>query len=58
MGKTFAKLEREICMREVNLKFLSRTIPIFLIHKEIIKTIERRYVKIEAPFLDENQDKQ
>ena len=39
-------------MRDLTFKFLNRTVPIFLVHKEMIIPKERS-VKVGAPFLDE-----
>ena len=50
--KNFAELEGVMSMRELTLKNLIREVPIFLVHKEMIKPKERRYVKVEAAFLD------
>ena len=36
-----------------NLLILEKGTSFFPVHKEMIKSKERRYVKVEAPFLDE-----
>ena len=51
--KNFVELEGEISMRELTFKFLNSVIPIFPVHKEMIKYKERKYVNIEALFCDE-----
>ena len=51
--KNFVELEGEISMRDQTFKFLDRAVPFFHIHKEMIKCKGRRYVKVEAPFLDQ-----
>ena len=51
--KTYVELEGEINMRELSFTFLNREVPIFPVYKEMIKPKERRYLKVEAPFLDE-----
>ena len=51
--KTYVELEGEISMRELSFTFLNREVPIFPVYKEMIKAKERRYLKVEAPFLDE-----
>ena len=43
----------EINIRELNFKCPKRAVSIFPVHKEMTKPKERRYVKDEAPFLDE-----
>ena len=48
--KIFVKLEGEISMRELSFKFLNRKMPVFPVHKEIIKPKERGYVQVEVPF--------
>ena len=51
--KKCGEFEAEISMSELKLKLLNRTFLVFPVHKEIIKPKERRYVKVEAPSLDE-----
>ena len=50
--KNFEEVEGE-SRRELSFKFLNRVVPIFPVCKEMIKPKERRYVKVEALFLDE-----
>ena len=40
-------------MRELSFKFLNRAVPVFPVHNEMITLTERRYVKVEALFLNE-----
>ena len=50
--KNFVELE-EISIREMPFKFLNKAVPILPACIEMIKPKDRRYVKGEAPFLDE-----
>ena len=52
-SKNFMELEGKISMRELTFKFLNRAVSIFPVGKEMMKPKEGRYVKVEAPFLDE-----
>ena len=49
--KNFVKLEGKIHMKELNINSPHRTVHVFPVLKEVIKPKERRYVKIEGPFL-------
>ena len=51
--KRFVELEGGISMQDLTSKFLNSGVPIFPVHKEMIRPKESRYVKVEAPFLDE-----
>ena len=44
--KTFIELEADISIRELQFKFLNRSVPAFAVHKEIIKVKEMRYMKV------------
>ena len=50
-AKYFVELETEISMRELKFKFLNRSLPVFPMHKEMVKPKERSFLKVEAPFL-------
>ena len=47
------KLETELSVTELKFKFLNRSVSVFPVNKEIIKPMERRFLKVENPFLDE-----
>ena len=51
--ENFVELGAEISIRELKFKFLKRSVLVLTVHNEIIKPKERRYVKVEVPFLDE-----
>ena len=51
--KNVVELEAEISMRDLKFKSLNRAVPVFPLHKGIVKPKEKRYVRIEAPFLNE-----
>ena len=50
--KSCVKLEIELSVRDLKFKFLSRSIPAFLACKEMVKPTERRFIKLEVPFVD------
>ena len=51
--KNLFKLEGVIDTRESNLKFLSRSIPIFQGEQVVIKSGEKKLIQIETPFVEE-----
>ena len=48
--QNFAELEGEIRMRRIKFKFINRSALIIPVHKEMIKSKERKFVNIEAIF--------
>ena len=54
LGKKNAyELEGIVDMRDSSFKFLNRSIPFFSKEQMIVKPKEKKFVKIEAPFIDE-----
>ena len=51
--KNVFELEGVIDMWDSSFKFLNRSLPFFSKEQVVVKTKERRFIKIEAPFLDE-----
>ena len=51
----FIELEAEICLRGLTFKFLNRSVPVFPVHKEMVKPKEWRFMGVEAKFPDEIQ---
>ena len=39
-------------MRKLKIKFLNKSIPVYLSYKEMIKPMKRKNMKVEALFLD------
>ena len=48
----FVELEAELSMRELKFKCLNRPVSMFPANKELVKPKERRFLKVEAPFLN------
>ena len=48
--KNFVELEAEISRKELVFKLLNRSVLVLLVHKEIVKPEEIRYVKLQALF--------
>ena len=48
--KTFVELEIEICLRELKYKSLNRSVPVLPVHKGMMKSKEKKHMKVEAPF--------
>ena len=54
LGKKNAyELEGIVDMQDSSFRFLNRSIPFFLKEQTIVKPKEKKFVKIEAPFIDE-----
>ena len=51
--KNAYELEGIVDMRDSSFKFLNRSIPFFSKEQTIVKPKEKKFVKIEAPFIDE-----
>ena len=51
--KNVFKLEGVIDTRDYSSKFLNRSLPFYLKDKVVVKPKERKFIKIEAPFVDE-----
>ena len=51
--KNVFKLEGVIGMQDSSFKFLNRSLPFFAQEQVIVKPKERKFIKIEAPFVDE-----
>ena len=51
--KNMYEIEAELSTRDSNCKFLNRSLPFFPKEKCILKSKERKYVKIDVPFTDE-----
>ena len=51
--KDFSELEAELSIWEVKLKSLNMSIPMFPINKEMVNPMKRRFLRVEAPFVDE-----
>ena len=51
--KHFVELEAKLSMRDLKFKFLNRSILVFPLNKDMIKPKERRFLKVEIPFLNE-----
>ena len=51
--KNVFELERVIDMWDSSFKFLNRSLPFFSKEQVIVKPKERKFIKIEAPFVDE-----
>ena len=51
--KNLFELEGVIDMRDSSFKFLNRSLPFFSKEQVIVKPNERKFIKIEAPFIDE-----
>ena len=51
--KNLFKLEGVIDMQNSSFKFLNRSLPFFSKEQVIVKPKERKFTKIEAPFVDE-----
>ena len=51
--KNVFELEGVIDMQDSSFKFLNRSIPFFSNEQVILKPKERKFIKIEAPFVDE-----
>ena len=47
------KLEGIVDTRDSSFKFLNRSIPFSLKNQTVVKRKEKKFVKIEAPFIDE-----
>ena len=52
--KNAYELEGIVDTRDSSFRFLSRSIPFFSKEQMIVKLMEKKFVKIEAPFIDEN----
>ena len=50
--KNVFELEGVIDMWDSSLKFLNRSIPFFSKEQVVLKAKERKFIKIEAPFVD------
>ena len=51
--KNAYELEGIVDMRDSSFKFLNRSIPFFSKEQMVVKPKEKKFVKIEAPFIDE-----
>ena len=51
--KNAYELEGIVDMRDSSFRFLNRSIPFFSKEKMIVKPKEKKFIKIEAPFIDE-----
>ena len=51
--KNAYELEGIIDTRDSSFRFLNRSIPFFSKEQTVVKPKERKFVKIEAPFIDE-----
>ena len=51
--KNAYELEGIVDMRDSSFKFLNRSIPFSSKEQTVVKPIEKKFVKIEAPFMDE-----
>ena len=51
--KNVFELEGVIDMHDSSFKFLNRSIPFFTKEQVILKTKEKKFIKTEAPFIDE-----
>ena len=51
--KNAYELEGIIDMRDSSFRFLNRSIPFFSKEQAVVKPKERKFIKIEAPFVDE-----
>ena len=47
------ELESVIDMQESSFKFLNRSLPFFSKEQVVVRPKERKFIKIEAPFIDE-----
>ena len=47
------ELEGVIDMRDSSFKFLNRSLPFFLKEQAVLKPKERKFIQIEAPFVDD-----
>ena len=50
--KNAYELEGIVDMRDSSFKFLNRSIPFFSKEQMVVKPKEKKFVKIEAPFID------
>ena len=51
--KNVFELEGVIDIQDTSFKFLNRSVPFLSKEQVIVKTKERKFIKIEAPFVDE-----
>ena len=51
--KNVFELEGVIDMQDSSFKFLNRSLPFFSKEQVVVKPKERKFIKIEAPFVDE-----